>query len=58
MNNPMGTTNSFLGGDNILLIFVLLMVLAPGMMGGCGNDSFMLILLLLVFMPSLNRGMC
>ena len=57
MNNPIGTTNSFCGGnnENMLLILVLLLVLCPGYIGsfGCGNDSFIIILFLLILMPSL-----
>lgn len=55
MNNSISATNSlFCGGnDNMLLILVLLLVLAPNFIGCLGNDPLLLIILLIVFLPNL-----
>lgn len=58
MNNSVNATNSlFCGGnDNMLLILVLLLILAPGFMCNLGNDPLLLIVLAIIFLPSL--GLC
>ena len=57
MNNSINGA-CFNNNESMLLILVLLMVLCPGFLGGCGNDSFILIIFLLMFMPNMNRGIC
>lgn len=38
------------GNDNFLLIFLILMIFAPGMFGGIGNNSMMFFLLIFMLM--------
>ncbi|WP_317368818.1 hypothetical protein [uncultured Tyzzerella sp.] len=59
MNNPIGTTcGCGVNNENLLFILVLLIVLCPGFIGGFGNDSFILILFLLILMPNSFRNIC